>query len=172
MTQIGMSQTAIDEIELRLLGADHRPWVLDRNFYDINGRPLICKGSNKAHRKAEWASLAWDKGDSKHQGLAGEGKGPDAVDRASYIKQVALFQLCDASSEDMGQFVANAPADIEALLAEVKRLRARYRDTEQERDEFKKEMLALRVEKASLQEKLTETRRRIRDFAALLKEAP
>lgn len=184
MTTIGITQTRLDEIELRLLGADHRPWAVSGEHFDENGRPLIVKASKKAARKAEWASLAFD-GDKKpdldmksrianHTATTGAVLplgAPTHVDARSYVRHLALFRLCDEASTDMGHFVAHAPQDIEDLLGEVKRLRARLRDAEQERDEFKKEMLSLRVEKSAVGDKLADVRKLLREFGKAVKDA-
>lgn len=191
--QIGVPQETLDAIELRLIGADHRPWRLATDMLDAHGKPHICKGSRKAHRKAEWANLAWSKNDpigklmnaqrvreldhNKGREIKMEKCGgissdpPDIIDEAGYLRSVALFSLCDQANNDMGEFVAHAPEDIEILLNEVKSMRARLRRIEDEREDFRKEMLSLRVEKTTLQEKLTTMRRTVRDFAALMKES-
>lgn len=186
MTQIGMSQTQLDEIELRLAGADHRPWIVDRQLFDEAGRPLICKGSRKSRIKADWKSLAWDgnkpRGGVEEREIAARaaadkgvdplknGPPPNAIDERTYVKSLALFKLCDEATTDMADFVAHAPNDIETLLNEVKFLRHRYRECEKERDEIKKEMLALRVERSKLQENFSETRRVLRDLGRVIKE--
>lgn len=182
--QIGVPQEVLDAIELRLIGADHRPWSLAVDIQDENGKPYICKGSRKAHRKAEWANLAWSENDNgavaerlKHrtadvpvENLGNSRNPPNSIDPVGYLKSMALFRLCDQANNDMGEFVAHAPEDIEILLNEVKSMRARLRRTEDDRENFRKEMLSLRVEKSTLQEKLTAMRRTVRDFAALMKE--
>lgn len=180
--QIGVPQETLDAIELRLIGADHRPWMLATDVYDENGRPYIFKGARKAHRKAEWANLAWSENDNGATARdlkrriadvpieKSPGNPPNSIDHAGYLKSMALFRLCDQASNDMGEFVAHAPEDIEILLNEVKSLRARLRRIEDERETFRKEMLSLRVEKSTLQEKLNAMRRTVRDFAALMKE--
>lgn len=188
MTNIGISQTQLDEIELRLAGADHRPWIVDRQLFDEAGRPLICKGSRKSRTKAEWKSIAWDDSSPENprrsESIANAaamkgadplnsstpGQPPNVIDHRTYIKALALFKLCDEATPDMADFVANAPNDIETLLNEVKFLRHRYREAEKERDEFKKEMLSLRVERSKLQENFSETRRVLRDLGRVIKE--
>lgn len=52
LSELGMSRTRLDEIKLRLLGADHRPWILTGKVRDENGRPVICKGGKKASQRA------------------------------------------------------------------------------------------------------------------------
>lgn len=174
MTQIGMSQTQIDEIELRLTGVDHRPWALNRSLYDENGRALICKGSRKAAKRAITTSALRDKGSVD---LAYDGDVPEnPADRVAFdprliVKSLALFKMCDEATEDMANFVAHAPDDVETLLNEVKFLRKRLRDAEIERDDFKKEMLALRVERAGVSDKLSDIRRVLRDFGKIVKES-
>jgi hypothetical protein len=189
-----VSQTQIDEIELRLTGVDHRPWVLDRSLYDENGRALICKGSKKSRNKAEWGSLAWDDHNAVGQDALSvdverarnerdatlgldplsrpkQGRPPNVVDHRSYVKFLALFKLCDEATEDMAEFVAHAPQDVETLLNEVKFLRKRLRDAEIERDEFKKEILSLRIEKSGVADKLSDLRRTLREFGKAIKES-
>lgn len=172
MSQIGMSQTQLDEIELRLAGADHRPWAVSRTWFDEAGRPLICKGSRSAAKKAINASATWS--DSAPATRDPEtGRATDAanvVSRQSMAKHLALFKLCEEATVDMAEFVSHAPNDIETLLNEVKFLRHRYRECEKERDEIKKEMLALRVERSKLQENFSETRRVLRDLGRVIKE--
>lgn len=150
--QIGVSQEVLDAIELRLIGADHRPWMLAPKLRDENGQPYIVRATGKAFKEAQadhWITHA----------------------RGTWlIGDIALFKLCNQATSDMGEFVARAPEDIETLLNEVKSLRARLRRVEDDRENFRKEMLSLRVEKSTLQEKLTSIRRTVRDFATLMKE--
>lgn len=150
MTQIGMSQTQLDEIELRLVGLDHRPWVLDRSIRDENGRALVCKASKRTRESVRYRQDLSVATASETQRLP--------------VAQLALFKLCGDSTEDMGEFVAHAPEDMQLLLDEVKRLRKRGREAEVERDDLRKEALSLRVEKAALQEKLSGLRRLLRDL--------
>lgn len=176
MTVIGITQDRLDKIELRLVGADHRPWELNRRIHDENGRSLICKASRKAGRKALEKSLTWNEemplaGDDERHGVHFEhGKQPNASDPRVAVQYLALFKMCSEATEDMADFVANAPQDIEDLLAEVKRLRSRLREVEQDRDEMKKEMLSARVERSSVADKLNDMRRAMKAFGAVLKE--
>jgi|KBSSwiStaDraftv2_1062776.scaffolds.fasta_scaffold311735_4 hypothetical protein len=176
MSEIGMSQARIDEIELRLLGADHRPWHLHRQFTDESGRPIICKGSSKSWKKALNASQVFAGGQAakdEHKQLVKDGLAdrdmpdtgaPTHFNTADLRRGIALFKICQEATDEMGEFVAHAPQDVEDLLREVKFLRDRYRTCEKERDEFKKEMLSSRVEKATLHEKLSSARRLWRDL--------
>lgn len=148
MTQIGMPQSRIDEIELRLVGADFRPWKLERGVRDENGRALVCKASKNQHAKAAWSSLSND----------------PKPNLFAYASSLSLFKLCGDATEDMGEFVAHAPDDIADLVEEVKRLRSRLRSAEQERDEMKKEMLSARVERSAYAEKLQNLRSALRSF--------
>lgn len=174
--QIGVSQEILDAIELRLIGVDHRPWILRPELCDEYGKPYICKGSRKALVKATEASRTWTPNANEKERKDHDPRirptemEPDAINMRQLVSGLALFRLCDQANNDMGQFVAHAPEDIEVLLNEVKSSRARLRRIEDEREEFRKELLSLRVEKASLQEKLTAMRRTVRDFSLLMKE--
>lgn len=166
--QIGMPAARLDEIELRLLGADFRPW----GFADATigaGGPHIVKASQKAVNRAFQKSAVDKKGN--HIGgmvmTSGEfdpTRNEPLINTHELVKIVGIFKLVGDATADMGRFVAHAPRDIEDLLNEVKMLRKRLRDAEMERDEFKKEMLSLRVEKTTINEKLTEQRRAWRAF--------
>lgn len=174
--QIGVAQEVLDAIELRLIGADFRPWALRKELCDEYGQPYICKASRKASIKAFETNKVWTHGPKnkvpkdQDDRIQPDMEEPDAVDRAGFVRSLALFRLCSNASHDMGEFVAHAPEDIETLLNEVKGLRARLRRVENEREEFRKDLLSARVEKASLQEKLTATKRTLREFAQLMKE--
>lgn len=175
-SELGIARHRLDEIELRLLGADHRPWVLNRSeMRDENGRFLICKGSRKAAKKAIGGSLVWmgDRYEDREQkdyaatkdAIAGldplKNRPRDLathVDPAVLRKHLALFKLCDQATDDMAEFVAHAPEDMEELVNGVKFLQMRLEKAENEREDFKKEMLALRVDNAALQSKLAEMR--------------
>lgn len=171
--QLGMSQAELDQIELRLVGCDHRPWRMSsETARDTNGRRFVSKGSGKAIKKViREARMFTGKPDPELlRGGVDPNDTPSGWDANKFVTTMALFTLTPNSTEDMANFVAHAPEDMEKLLNEVKWLRKRYRDCEVGRDEFKKEALSARVEKAKLQEKLTEMRRTVRDFGVLLRE--
>ena len=176
MVAIGITKERLEQIELRLIGADHRPWTLNRRMHDENGRALICKGSRKAARKALNGALSWSddmplNDDDLNQGISHtHGKQANAVDPRLMVQHLALFKMCSEATEDMAEFVANAPQDVEDLLEEVKRLRAKLREVEVDRDEMKKEMLSARVERTAVAEKLSDLRRVMKAFGAALKE--
>ena len=176
MTSIGITRERLEQIELRLIGADHRPWVLNRRMHDENGRALVCKGSRSASRKALNNSLSWRddmplSSDDEAQGVAhGHGKQPNAVDPRLIVQHLALFKMCSEATDDMAEFVANAPQDVEDLLEEVKRLRSKLRDVEKDRDDMKKDMLSAQVERTAVAEKLSDLRRAMKGFSAALKE--
>jgi hypothetical protein len=176
MASIGVTKERLEQIELRLIGADHRPWVLNRRVHDENGRALICKSSRSANRKAINASMKWEDGFGLHPDDAAQGvvpsigPQPNAYDPRVLVQHLALFKMCSEATDDMAEFVANAPQDIEDLLEEVKRLRAKLRDVEKDRDDMKKEMLSAQVERTAVAEKLSDIRRAMKVFGAALKE--
>ena len=124
-----MSQAEIDAIELRLIGADHRPWSLSQER-DTNGKLFICKGSSKAIKRAMREAEMFvgkrnipDKvmDDPIHdQNLVPTGYSPRIMQR-----ELCIFYLGLNATEDMANFVAYAPDDIEKLLNEVRWLRKR-----------------------------------------------
>ena len=149
---IGISRNRLDAIELRLLGADHRPWGFSREW------KAVAKTSRKATRNAI------------QHGIVGPDKGEETmVDKRVLQRELVLFSLENDATNDMGEFVANSPQDIEDLIAGVKFLQLRLEKAEQEREEFRKEMLGLRIEATELQKRHTELRANWRRFLETMK---
>lgn len=160
---IGMAQHRLDAIELRLVGCDHRPWRFYDSLLDGNGKPLVGKGSKKVFDRAANRARVTANGEPVAKpfvvrGSEEQGVDDDYFDTGRVRSGVGLFQLVGDATNDMAEFVANAPQDVDDLLTEVKFLRMRLEKSTAEREEFRKEMLSLRVEAAALRDKLAEMR--------------
>lgn len=156
--KIGISRTELDAIELRLIGVDHRPWRYDREWN------VIVKASRKAAKKASVAALRNPDGSpyvgrKYKDGLEpGEKEQEPVFSTREILEQLSLFNPHRNATADMAVFVAEAPEDIEKLINAVKFLQLQLERARADRDEFKKEMLSLRVEQAATLQKLTEMR--------------
>ena len=165
--ELGLPRQRLDEIELRLLGADHRPWVLgvQESMRDANGKALVMRYSNTATKKALNASLCTKNGiptggiyHNKETEDFRKLENEEHVNPRVYRSELGIFQLCGQATDEMGDFVAHAPQDVEDLLNEVKFLRLRLEKSETQREEMKKELLQLRLDHASISQKWTEAR--------------
>jgi hypothetical protein len=166
--KIGISRAELDAIELRLIGCDHRPWHHDPEWR------IIAKGSKKATRKAYIGAMRQPDG-RPYVGPkfadgpeAGEKEHEHVLSRRDLLEALTLFKQHDNSTNDMAAFVANAPDDVEALLNAVKFLQTSLEKARADRDEFKKEMLSLRIDNAAIQQKLTEMRSGWRNLKKLM----
>lgn len=148
---LGISRTKLDAIELRLIGVDQRPWAFSPQWR------AVCRDSRKARRAA-----------IQNSGIQ-HGENAGKFDESVMRREMVLFSMENEATNDMGTFVANAPQDIEDLVAGVKFLQMRLEKAEQEREEFKKEMLRLRIETAELQQRHTEVRAAWRRLAEVMK---
>jgi len=166
-----MSQAALDAIELRLLGADHLPWGYQQSYR------YVGKCSNKSLKKAIQHSSCDANGrqifrseaPNRHETRADDDRDGVRFDVSKVRAELELFRLAPDSTDEMGEFVAHAPADIEQLIGEVKFLRLQLGKARADRDEFKKEMLSLRIDSAALTQKLTEIRAGWRKIQEVMK---
>lgn len=163
----GLSQQRMDEISLRLLGADHRPWTLSPlTNLDDEGRRTVNKNSHRAVKKAFQAGA---KSAIRHKGAPAFGidttdENEILVDAHAIAKFLVLFHRTDHSTDDMMEFVAHAPEDIEDLVREVQQLRIMVDKLKTERDQAVKDLLGRRIAADRAEEKICTMRRAWREL--------
>lgn len=163
----GIPDHRLEEIELRLIGADHRPWGLSGlDGLDDEGRRTIMRRSRKAQKKAiqkasRVADVALIEGKWTEEELneAGGGKGGPMVHGPTLYKELVLFHRTEIATDDMLEFVANAPEDVEDLLREVKVLRMMCSKLKEERHDAVQELQGTKVAASRAEEKIVDMRR-------------
>ena len=161
----GIPQQRLDQIQLRLIGVDHRPWRLSpEEALDDEDRRTVMKGSKRAAKKAERKGFiaAANRGEVYDDGK--EGPTTDTVDLDAVLSHLVLFKRTQEATDDMLDFVAHAPEDVDDLLKEVFCLRELTSKLKVERDSAVKEMLASRIEACEAEKKIASMRRAWREL--------
>lgn len=163
----GIPDHVLEDIELRLLGADHRPWMLSGpQGMDHAGRRMVLKGSKKAMKKATFkaheaaialgATPAEDLDINESAGLR--------LDSATATKELALFFAGESTTEEMLSFVAHAPHDVELLVSEVKTLKSILSLCKESKNKAVKELQAAKVAASRAEAKIVDMRRAWREL--------
>ncbi len=162
----GISDHRLEEIELRLVGCDHRPWgVSGLEGLDDEGRRTIMRRSRKAQKRAikEAARVAdvaliegkkagkWTKEELDEAGCGENGE--PMIHGPTLSKHLVLFHKTDLVTDDTLEFVAQAPQDVEDLLREVKQLRIMCAKAKQERHDAVQELQGTKVAASRAEEK-------------------
>jgi hypothetical protein len=121
--ELGMPEHVLDDIETRLLGADHRPWVLSTP----QGVDVMCDGGE-------------------------------------FKRRLTLFYAGDDATDEMLEFVAHAPRDVEILVAEVRTLKKMLSLCKESRVTAVGELQAVRVAASRAEEKIVDIRRAWKDL--------
>lgn len=155
----GLPLHRLEDIELRLAGVDHRPWVLSQPVaVDDEGRRFVSKGSRKAMKKAIQA------GARQAELMTGKVRSETPseewmCDRKTLEMSIALFHRTGNATDDMMEFIAHAPEDVEDLLREAKVMRIEREKLRTERDEAVKELTSTKVQLSRAESKITDMKR-------------
>ena len=168
MTINGIPIHRLEEIELRLAGADHRPWGLSGfNALDDNGHRTIMRRSGKAQKKAiKAASRSADvrlvekrnRGEitnAEYESMRDEGM----VDAGVIDKSLTLFRRTDLATNEMMEFIEHAPEAVEDLLREGKHFHTWAEKLQTERDQAVKELVSSKVAASRAETKIADMRR-------------
>ena len=162
----GIPDHRLEEIELRLVGADHRPWEISLpQTVDDNGHRVVQKGSRKAMKRAVQAGAR--KGNEirgkGHRLNSPEDPPTDLDEPTIHIdtmrNYLTLFRRTEQSTDEMLEFVAHAPDDIEDLLREVKTLRTMLKTYKEKSEVAIKELASERIASSRAETKIVDMRR-------------
>jgi len=160
----GIPDHRIDEIELRLAGVDHRPWKVSHpSELDDEGRRTVTKGSARAIKKANRIGLqvgaqTLEQSNVKTPGMDAAHPGR-AFHPGSAMKAINLFHRTDNATDDMLDFIASAPEDVEELLREVKQLRIMATKYKEGRDAAVVELQGSKIAASRAEGKIVDMRR-------------
>jgi len=157
MTINGIPIHRLEEIELRLVGADHRPWLMSiPGGVDDEGRRFIMKGSKKAYKRAirKGYDKAADIAVAHNYKLEEE-----MVHEPTMTAALAIFHRTENATDEMLDFVAHAPEDIEDLLREVTTLRSMLETYKEKSETAIKELTSSKVAASRAETKIADMRR-------------
>lgn len=156
----GIPTERIDEMRMRLIGVDHRPWALSPlTNLDGEGRRMVIKASRKALKKA---IVAGSRSAEQITGNIITRETPDdevVFDRAAIQRSLTLFHRTDQATDDMLDFVAHAPEDVEELIREVDTLKMMVQKLKEERDQAVNDLLGRRIAADRAEAKIVDMRR-------------
>lgn len=164
-----ISDHILEDMELRLIGVDHRPWAMSPPAsVDDEGRRMIMKGSQRASKKAFHAGVKAgaealgkhvDEGTYTQEDLAASGFGDGAVHGPTMQKALALFHRTDHATDEMLEFIVHAPEDIEKLIREIRQLRIMATKAKEERDSAVQELQGSKIAASRAEAKIVDMRR-------------
>lgn len=129
---------------------------------DTEGRRMVTKGARRAEKKAVRAShqTAVERGAKAGHEIAPEDADNDLrFDRRTILNALVLFTRTNNATDDMLEFIAHAPEDVEALLSEVSCLRQMVAKLKEQKETAVKELLAKRIEASKAAERIVDMRR-------------
>lgn len=149
----------LEEIELRLVGADFRPWGMSpREVVDDRGYQMICKTSQRAMKKAIRKSAQVG---AQKLGVCLDDVGPDdpICDAKVMQRELTLFHRTHNTTQEMFEFVMHAPEDIELLLRENKLLLMIAQKATEERASAIGELQSSKIAASRAEERIVDMRR-------------
>lgn len=166
----GISVQRLEEIELRLVGADHRPWAMSPPAsLDDEGRRSIMKGSQKAAKKAcqkaaqvgrEKIAEGGDKWTKKDRDQIKEWEKDGPIAHGPTLRaELALFHRTHNATDDMLEFIVHAPEDVELLLREIRQMHIIATKAKEERDAAVQELQRTKIAASRAEEKIVDMRR-------------
>jgi hypothetical protein len=168
MATLGISQAKLEAIELRLIGADKRPWAVSGfNNLDQEGRRFIHKGGKKALIQAQRSAVRTGSGATYSDDPQGE---PLAfpTDQDIDRKLILLHRTANAT-DDMLDFIVKAPDDVEVLLREVRRLQEQVTKLDAAKRTAVADLLKKTSEATRANEQLTDIKRAWRTLCRVMK---